>query len=218
MWWCWLKIKVGTLCFCMDFCRLNMHTKKDSYLLPQVQETLESMVDVMHFSTMDFKSGFWQVKMVPESQQHTALTMENLGIYKFTHMSFGFCNALVTFQCLMQNTLGQMNLTYCIIYLDDVIVFGCTEDEHLEHLHIVFEWFCEFNLKLEPSKYSFSNQRLCTWCIMFPMRGFALVKKMYVWWRSYQCQKPSLGFVCFADWWGNISRELLTSRGPSMMY
>ena len=61
----------------------------------------------------------------------------------------------MTFQHLMQNTLGELNLMYCMIYLDDVIVFGHTEEEHLEHLHIAFERFREFNLKLKPSKCSF---------------------------------------------------------------
>ena len=72
--------------------------------------------------------------------------------YEFTWMPFGLCNAPATFQRLMQNTLGELNLTYCIIYLDDVIVFRCTEEEHLEHLRVVFEHFREFNLKLKPSK------------------------------------------------------------------
>ena len=101
--------KDGTLCFCVDFYRLNAHTKKDSYPLPQIQEALESMMGAAHFSTMDFKSGFWQVKMVPKSQQYTTFTMGNLRFYEFTHM---LCNALVTFQHLMQNTLGELNLTY----------------------------------------------------------------------------------------------------------
>ena len=70
-------------------------------------------------------------------------------------MAFGLCNAPTTFQCLMQNTLGELNLTYCIIYLDDIIVFGCSEEEHLEQLHVVFEHFKEFNLKLKPCKCSF---------------------------------------------------------------
>ena len=70
-------------------------------------------------------------------------------------MPFGLCNALATFQHLMQNTLGELNLTYCVIYLDDVIVFSHMEEEHLEHLHVVFERFQEFNLKLKPSKCSF---------------------------------------------------------------
>ena len=93
--------------------------------------------------------------MAPESQQYTTFTVGNLGFYKFTCMPFGLCNAPATFQHLMQNTLGELNLTYCVIYLDDMIVFGCTEEEHLECLWVVFECFREFNLKLKPSKCSF---------------------------------------------------------------
>ena len=126
-----VRKKDGTLCFCVDFHRLNTHTKKDSYSLPWIQEALKSMAGAAHFSTMDFKSGFWQVKMVPESRQYTAFTVGNLGFYEFTRMPFGLCNMPTTFQHLMQNTLGELNLTYCIIYLDDMIVFGCSEEEHL---------------------------------------------------------------------------------------
>ena len=75
-------------------------------------------------------------------------------------MPFGLCNAPATFQHLMQNTLGELNLTYCIIYLDDVIVFGRTEEEHLEQLCVVFERFCEFNLKLKPLKCSFFQSEI----------------------------------------------------------
>ena len=79
--------------------------------------------------------------MAPESQQYTAFMVGNLGFYKFIHMPFRLCNVPVTFQCLMQNTLGKLNLTYCVIYLDDVIIFGHTEEEHLECLCVVFEMF-----------------------------------------------------------------------------
>ena len=141
--WCRAVVLVwkkdGTLHFCVDFCRLNAWTKKDSYPLLQIQKVLESMAGAMHFSMMDFKSGFWQVRMVPESQQYTAFTVGNLGFYEFTHMPFGLCNAPLTFQHLMQDTLGEFNLIYCIVYLDDMIVFGHTQEEHLECLHIIFE-------------------------------------------------------------------------------
>ena len=144
--------KDGTLRFCVDFRCLNAHTKKDLYPLPQIQEALESMAGSAHFSSMDFKSGFWQIKMAPGSQQYTAFTMRNLGFYE--------CNAPATFQHLMQNTLGELNLMYCIIYLDDVIVFGHTEEEHLEQLHVVFKRFCKFNLKLKPLKCSFFQSEI----------------------------------------------------------
>ena len=137
-----------------------MWTKKESYPLPRIQEALESMAGAAHFPTMDFKSGFWQVRMAPESQQYTTFMVGNLGFYEFTRMPFGLCNTPVTFQCLMQNTLGELNLTCCIIYLDDVIIFGHTEEEHLEHLWVVFECFREFNLKLKPSKCSFFQMEI----------------------------------------------------------
>ena len=136
----------------MDFRWLNAWTKKDSYPLPRIQEALESMAGATHFSLMDLKSGFWQVKMAPGSQPYTAFTVGNLGFYEFTQMPFGLCNVPATFQRLMQNILGELNLTYCIIYLDNVIVFGRMEEEHLECLRVVFEHFREFNLKLKPSK------------------------------------------------------------------
>ena len=113
------------------------------------------MAGSAHFSSMDFKSGFWQIKMAPESQQYMVFTVGNLGFYKFTYMPFGLCNTPATLQCLLQNTLGELNLMYCVIHLDDVIIFGCMEEEHLEHLCLVFERFWEFNLKLKPSKCSF---------------------------------------------------------------
>ena len=69
--WCNVVVLVwkkdGTLCFCMDFRHLNACTKKDSYPLPWIQEALESMAGLAHFSSMDFKLGFWQIKMAPGS-------------------------------------------------------------------------------------------------------------------------------------------------------
>ena len=86
------------------------------------------------FSMMDLKSGFWQVKMAEESRPYTAFTVGSLGMYEFLRMPFGLCNAPATFQHLMQNCLGELNLTYTLIYLDDVIVFSDTEAEHLHRL------------------------------------------------------------------------------------
>ena len=86
--------KDGSLQFCVDFRHLNTRTKKDSYSLPRIQEALESMARAAHFSTMDFKSGFWQVHMALELQQYTAFRVGNLGFDEFTRMPFGLCNTM----------------------------------------------------------------------------------------------------------------------------
>ena len=70
------------------------------------------------------------------------------------------CNALATFQRLMQNCLGKLNLIYCLICLDNIIVFLQTVEEHLCRLHIVFDWFREYNLKLKPSKCSLFKEEI----------------------------------------------------------
>ena len=134
-----VRKKDGSLRFCIDFCSLNAQTKKDTYHLPHMQETMESMVGTRHFSCMDLKSGFWQVKMDEESRQYTAFTVDSMGVYEFLRMPYGLCNAPATFQRLMQKCLGELNLTYTLIYLDDVIVYSKTEEEHLVRLRAVLE-------------------------------------------------------------------------------
>ena len=155
-----VRKKDGGLRFCIDFRRLNSQTKKDAYPLPRMQETMESMVGTRFFSTMDLKLGFWQVKMAKDSQQYTAFTVGSMGVYEFLRMPYGLCNAPATFQRLMQNCLGELNLTYALIYLDDVIVFSRTKEEHLHHLRVVFSQFLEHRLKLKPSKCHFLQEEI----------------------------------------------------------
>ena len=104
---------------------------------------------------MDLKSGFWLVKMAEDSRPYTAFTVGGLGIYEFLRMLFGLCNAPATFQCLMQNCLGELNLIYAPIYHDDIVIFLDTEKEHVKRLAAVFEQFREHGLKLKLSKYHF---------------------------------------------------------------
>ena len=75
-------------------------------------------------------------------------------------MPYGLCNAPATFQRLMQNCLGKLNLTYALVYLDDVIVYSKTEEDHLRRLQAVFERFHEHRLKLKPSKCSFLHKQI----------------------------------------------------------
>ena len=155
-----VRKKDGSLWFCIDFRRLNTQTKKDTYPLPRMQETMESMVGTQHFSCMDLKSGFWQVKMDEESRQYTAFTVGSMDVYAFLRMPYGLCSTPATFQRIMQNCLVELNLMYALIYLDDVIVYSKTEDEHLVHLCTVLERFMENSLKLKPTKCNFFHTEI----------------------------------------------------------
>ena len=134
-----VRKKDGSLHFCIDFRKLNSLTVKDSHLLPRICETLESLAGAAHYSTFDMNSGFWQVPMDEESKQYTAFTLGSMGLYECESMPFGLCNAPPTFQRLMQNCLGELNLTYCLIYLDDMIVFSEMPEEHLQRMCVVFD-------------------------------------------------------------------------------
>ena len=140
--WCNVVVLVwkkdGGLCFCIDLCHLNAHMKKVSYPLLRIHEVLKNLDGAGHFSCLDLKSGFWQIKMDKLSKHYTMFTVGNLGFFKCDHMPFRLCNVPTTFQQLMQNCLGELNLTYCLIYLDNIIIFSQMAEEHLHTLHVVF--------------------------------------------------------------------------------
>ena len=140
---------------------MTQHTDKEGFL-PSSQDTRGTGKHGQSCTLLHHGFQEWIYLVGPHGPRVTAVYRihgSNLGFYEFMRMPFGLCNTPVTFQHLMQNTLGELNLTYCVIYLDDVIVFGCTE-EHLEHLRVALEHFREFNLKLKPSKCSFSQMEI----------------------------------------------------------
>ena len=128
--------------------------------LPRIQEALVSLVGAGQFSCLDLKSGFWQIEMGEVSKQYTTFTVGNLGFFECDRMPFGLCNALATFQRIMQNCLGELNLIYCLIYLDNLITFLQTAEEHLHMLCVVFDQLREYNLKLKLSKCSLFKEEI----------------------------------------------------------
>ena len=155
-----LRKKDGGLRFCIDLHRLNNRTVKDGYSLPQIEDALDCLHGAVWFSTLDLKSHYWQVELEEEAKPLTAFTMGPLGFWECECRPFGLTNAPATFQRLMESCLGDLHLHWCIIYLDDIIVFNRTSDEHLHRLKAVLNKLEAAGLKLKPSKCDLFKQQI----------------------------------------------------------
>ena len=100
-------------------------TKKNAYPLPRIDETLDSLGGNHWFCTLDLQSGYWQIAMKEEDKEKTAFT-SHIGLYQFELMPFGLCNAPATYEAMMETLLSDLLWRKCLVYLDDVIVFGKT--------------------------------------------------------------------------------------------
>ena len=155
-----VRKKDGRLRFCIDLRKLNNRTVKDTYSLPRFESILDSLGGARVFPTLDLKAGYWQVDMAEECKAYTAFTCGPLGFYECDTMPFGATNAPATFQRLMHDCLGELNMNWCIVYLDDIIIFSDTKEEHLKRLEAVFQKLCAAGLKLKPSKCFFFREEI----------------------------------------------------------
>ena len=155
-----VRKKDGSLRFCIDLRKLNSQTIKDAYSLPRIEESLDCLNGAVIFTSLDLKAGYWQVEMDEESIPYMAFTVGPLGFYECVRMPFGLTNAPATFQHLMESCLGDYHLKYCIIYLDDIIIFSKTPEEHINRLRKVLEKLDEAGLRLKLSKCEFFKDRL----------------------------------------------------------
>jgi hypothetical protein len=171
-----VRKKNGEIRFCVDYRKLNDVTKKDCFSLPRINDTLDTLAGAKWFSTLDLKSGYWQVDVHPDDKEKTAFSTGQV-LWPFKVMPFDLCNAPANFERLMETVLRGLTYDSCLVNLDDVIVIGNTFQEHLLNLRKVFERFREARLKLNPGKCQLLQKKSSTSGILSHQRGYLQTPK-----------------------------------------
>lgn len=146
-----VKKKDQTYRICVDFRRLNKITKKMHYPIPLIDELLDSFNGCYFFSSFDLTSGYNQIPLAEKDKWLTSF-LTSFGQFEYNVLPFGLTNAPSQFQQLMAKVFRDHLGKGIIVYLDDVLIYSKTKEEHLELLKIFFSKIEEFNLKLKPSK------------------------------------------------------------------
>ena len=149
-----VKKKDGSLRMCVDYRRLNSISKVDAYPMPRVDEMLDQLGRAKYISTMDLTKGYWQVPVAEEDQQKTAFATP-FGLFEFTRMPFGLQGAPATFQRMMDKLLNGLG-AFAKAYMDDLVIFSETWEEHMLHLRTIFRKLKKAGLTAKPQKCQFA--------------------------------------------------------------
>lgn len=154
-----VKKKDGTWRFCVDYRQLNAITVKNKYPLPIVDELLHELQGACWFTKLDMRSGYHQIRVLPEDEHKTAFKTHN-GHWEFKVMPFGLTNAPATFQAIM-NTIFSSLLRKCVlVFVDDILVYSKSLEEHIQHLEQVLQILQQHQFLFKPSKYTFAQTSL----------------------------------------------------------
>ena len=149
----------GSTRFCVDYRKVNAVTEKDCYPIPNIQELFDTLQGASIFSTLDLKSGYWQVDLHPDDVPKTAF-VSHCGLYEFLRLPFGLVNAPGQFQRLMNRVLSKHLGKTCLVYIDDIVCFSKNEEEHSQHLREILDTLADAGLTLKLKKCKFAQKRV----------------------------------------------------------
>lgn len=143
----------------IDYRKVNEKTINDKYPIPNISDILDKLGRANYFTTLDLASGFHQIEIHPDDVEKTAFTVEH-GHYEFVRMPFGLKNAPSTFQRVMDNVLQGLQGKVCLVYMDDIIIFSTSLQEHISNIKLVFERLRQANLKVQLDKSEFLHKEV----------------------------------------------------------
>ena len=151
--------KDGTSRFTVDLRGVNAITKNRVHPIPKISETLDSLANAKYFSTLDAKSGYWQLKLRDEDQEKTAFRTATKTLC-FSRMPFGLKTASFSFQNILNKVLRDALGVYSVIYIDDVVIYSDSFDEHIDHLDKVLKMMTKAGVKMSLNKSQFAQERI----------------------------------------------------------
>jgi transposase InsO family protein len=149
----------GSIRFCVDYRKVNAVTERDSYPIPHIQELLDTLQGSKIFTTLDLRSGYWQVDLHPDDIPKSAFIC-HCGLYEFTRLPFGLVNAPSQFQRLMNMVLSEHIGKICLVYIDDIVIFSKTKEEHRKHVQMVLDTIAAAGLTLKMKKCHFGQEKV----------------------------------------------------------
>lgn len=149
-----IRKKSGDIRLCVDYRRLNDITIKKVFPMPDHQQIIDCLHGAKYFSTLDLSQGYYQISLQQEDQLKSAFTVKS-GQYCFTRMPFGLTNAPCTFQRALNSVMRNVSWKKCVIFMDDILIFGKTLNEHNQNLQSVLKVLKANDLKAMPTKCSF---------------------------------------------------------------
>lgn len=155
-----VKKKYSSWRMCIDYRKLNELSEKDAYPTPKIPSILNRLKEAKYVSAIDLKNGYWQIPIRADCRQFTAFTVPGRGLYQWRVMPFGLHSAPTTFQRLLDQLITHEFEHFAIAYLDDIIIFSKTFEEHLDHIHVVLRRLQEANLKINTEKSVFCKKEL----------------------------------------------------------